>query len=130
MKHIKRLLIKKQIIILCSLLNMKKQRSPMCFIFVFIPYFIGVILSKSCYQSEAGFPLMGGMGHGGHPSHPMVFFETPPSKPMPPPMGCPPSPTEKQSPPLKNETPFQKMIPRKKYPKNRKLPFAKNSTNT
>ena len=70
------------------------------------------------------------------PSHGFFWPPPPPSKPMPHPLApplkneAPPPPTEKQSPLLKNEATFQKMIPRKKYPKNRKLVFAKNSTNT
>ena len=71
----------------------------------------------------AGFPIVGGIGGWGAPiPHPTIFFETPPSKAMPP-MGCipplkyeAPPPSEKQTPtppPLKSEAPFHKMILRK-----------------
>ena len=51
-----------------------------------------------------GFPKWGRSVEGGGTPHPTIFFETPPSKPMPP-MGHPsplkneaPLPTEKQAP--------------------------------
>ena len=53
--------------------------------------------------------------HGGHPPHPMTFFENPPSKLLPL-MGHLPH-LKVKPPPLKSKAPFQEMIPRKK-PKN------------
>ena len=99
---------------------------------------VGIMQILFSIVHYAGVPLMG--GDGGCPRIAWIFLSPCPIKTHTPSWGTPsphlkmksPPPTEKQSPPslLKNEASFQKITPRKKYPKNRKLPFAKNSTKT
>ena len=90
-----------------------------------------------CFSSLwpwGGPVLPNGWEHGGAPSIPWFFFNSPPPQnPSLLTMGRPPSLEMKSPAPPPSPHRKMKFLPEndsyKKYPKNRKLPFDKNSTN-